>query len=342
MFSEFSHHRQIVELLQRSLDRGRLAHGYLFTGDVMEVPEQMARTLAKTLNCLHPPAMGANGLALDCCDTCLQCRKIDGDNHPDVQWVRPESKSRIITIDQMREVMQTIHLKPMEAAYKIALIAGADRLNTQAANAFLKTLEEPPDQSIIILLTSEPQRLLETLLSRCLRLNFSGSDTPEKAAAAEWLKSLSEAASSGAKSLLHRYRLLGIIQNELLRRKETIEKSLTERSPLEKYPDAESATKEKWAEELAAAVEAEYRRQRVEVFRSLVVWFRDIWLQTLGLAENRHRFPDLAEATARLASRLTAETAEENLTILEQTRRLLETNVQEALALEVGMLKLKL
>jgi DNA polymerase III subunit delta' len=341
-FSLFPQYRQLTDLLQRSLDRGRLAHGYLFTGGSLEEPEKMARTLAKTLNCQRPPATGASGLALDCCNACLHCRKIDADNHPDVQWVRPESKSRVITVDQMREVMRTIHLKPMEAAFKIAVIAGADRLNTQAANAFLKTLEEPPTQSVIILLTSEPQQMLETILSRCLRLNFSGGDVQPQGEPEDWLKALSSAASENMKSLLHRYRLLGILQSELLRRREGIEKALTARSPLEKYPDAETATKEKWEEELAASVEAEYRRQRVELFRVLMVWFRDIWLQTMDLAVNRHGFPSLADATAKVASRLAPEAAQENLDILEQTRRLLETNVQEVLALEVGVLKLKL
>lgn len=341
-FSAFPQQQPIVKLLQRSLDRGRLAHGYLFTGGGLEVPARMARTLAKTLNCLHPPATGAQGLAVDCCDTCPACRKIDEDNHPDVQWVRPESKSRVITIDQMRDMMQTIHLKPMEARYKVALIAGADRLNAQAANAFLKTLEEPPAQSVIILITTEPQRLLETLLSRCLRLSFGGEDSAQTGEPAAWLQELCQAAAEGSATLLHRYRLLGILQGQLLRQRQAIEKNLGGLSPSEKYPDAETSQKEKWEEELTAAVEAEYRRQRVELFRALLLWFRDVWLQTLGLAANRYAFPGLSSATVSVARHLTPETAGENLRVIEKTRRLLETNVQEALALEVGLLKLRL
>src|SRR5205085_11554436 len=87
---------------------------------------------------------------------------------------RPESKTRIITIEQMRDLMKLIHLKPTEAASKVAVLAAADRLNVQAANAFFKTLEEPPSRSIIVLLTVEPDRILETIQSRCLRLSFSG------------------------------------------------------------------------------------------------------------------------------------------------------------------------
>src|SRR4051812_29251625 len=109
-----------VQLLQRSLERGRLAHGYLFSGDTLAHLEDAARNLAKTLNCFAPEKK--NGVAIDCCDECVNCQKIDHLNHADVRWVRPESKSRVITIDQMREVMQQVNLKPTEAEYKVAVI----------------------------------------------------------------------------------------------------------------------------------------------------------------------------------------------------------------------------
>src|SRR5437870_4822955 len=142
-FKDFPDQEQGVTLLQRSLERGRLAHAYLFTGHELAELEAIARTLAKTLNC-QKPVRGANGIAIDSCDTCVNCQKIENANHADVHWVRPESKSRIVSVDQMRELMQVMNLKPTEAEYKVATIVAADRLNTQGANAFLKTLEEPP------------------------------------------------------------------------------------------------------------------------------------------------------------------------------------------------------
>ena len=117
-FKSFPESTQGVQLLQRSLARGRLGHAYLFTGHQLEELELVARTLAKTLNCLAPVKTGSN--ATDCCDQCLNCRKIDDDTHPDVHWARPESKSRIITIDQMRELMGAVQLKASETGYKIA------------------------------------------------------------------------------------------------------------------------------------------------------------------------------------------------------------------------------
>src|SRR5580693_4704544 len=114
-FRDFSARSQGVLLLQRSLARGRLGHAYLFTGDQIDALEDLARTLAKTLNCLHP--IKTNGVATDCCDECSSCKKISEETHPDIHWARPESKSRVITIDQTRELMREIQLKPAEALY---------------------------------------------------------------------------------------------------------------------------------------------------------------------------------------------------------------------------------
>ena len=213
-FKNFPRQTRGVQLLQRSLARGRLGHAYLFAGDQLEELESPARTLAKTLNCQNPVKTG--GAATDCCDDCLSCRKIDSDTHADIHWARPESKSRVITIDQTRELMREIQLKPTEAQFKVAIISAADRLNPQAANAFLKTLEEPPQKSVLILLSTEPQRILETILSRCLRLNFSGDGRRElNSGEADWLEKFGGLAASEQKSLLGRYRLLDALLQKL-------------------------------------------------------------------------------------------------------------------------------
>jgi hypothetical protein len=100
--------------------------------------------------------------------------------------------------------------------------------------------------------------------------------------------------------------------------------------------------KERWEDELAASIEAEYRRQRADVLAGVQWWLRDIWLQTLRFGSDLFAHPHLAEAAHRIASRLTPQQAMENVQVLEQTQMLLVSNVQEALAIEVGLLKLKL
>jgi DNA polymerase III subunit delta' len=342
-FKDFPEQQDVVQLLQRSLAKGRLGHAYLFSGTDLDTLSAGARTLAKTLNCENPPSRSPGGLALDSCDRCLSCRKISEEHHPDVRWVRPESKSRIITIDQMRELMQTVHLKPTQAAYKVSVIVAADRLNVQAANAFLKTLEEPPADSILILLSTEPHRILETIISRCLRLNFAGESMQFKDPAfLEWLTQFGALAAETKSTLLGRYNLLSLVLNRLNALKELITDTLEKRSPLEKAEDIEPSLREKWEEELKAAIEAEYRKQRSEALAGLQWWMRDIWLLTLEMGREALSFPQLAETAQKVAQRISTEQAVANLEQLEKLQRLLATNVQEALALEVGLLKLKI
>lgn len=332
-----------IELLQRSLERGRLGHAYLVSGSHLGEMERLAAALAKTVNCLAPPARGRTGLPLDCCGQCASCRKIDALNHPDIVWVRPESKSRIITIEQIRELIQTMNLRANEAAHKVSIIVDADRLNTQSANAFLKTLEEPAAGTIIILLTTALERVLETIHSRCLRLHLASDSTLQLDAEDQnWLAAFGEEALTGAKSLLGRYRLLDLLVQRLTRLKEAVEKRLTDASPLTRYPDVEGNLREKWEDELKAAIEAEYRRKRAEAIVVLQWWMRDVWLQCQRIEGVGLAMPGLGESTAGLAERIGATDAAGNLRSLEGLQRLLNTNVQESLALEVGLLRLKL
>jgi DNA polymerase-3 subunit delta' len=342
MITDFPEQERVVQLLQRSLERGRLAHAYLFSGNDLDELEAVARTLAKTLNCQNPPKKTTAGLPLDSCDQCSSCRRIDSGNHPDVSWLRAESKSRIISIDQVRDLLQTVNLKPTEAEFKVGVLVAADRLKTEAANAFLKTLEEPPSKSILILLTTEPQRILETILSRCLRLNFAGETIRLGESEQNFLGEFSEIAAKKNRGLLGRYLLLGALSKKLAEQKETVEKELAARSPLERYDDIDSKLREKWEDELAASVEAEYRRRRGELLLAVEWWLRDVWSQTLQIGSEMLTFPQFQTAAQTVAKRISPAEAAANLEVVEQTQRLLGSNVQEALALEVGFLKLKL
>ena len=163
-FSDFQEQKEIAAQLHHSLERGRLAHAYLFAGPRGSGKEAMARTLAKALNCSEKNH--------DSCERCDSCRRVEEGVHPDVYWVRPESKSRRIQIDQMREFMKSVNLRSSMGGVKVGIVVDADCMGEEAGNAFLKTLEEPPAQTVILLLTADPQRLLPTILSRCLRISF--------------------------------------------------------------------------------------------------------------------------------------------------------------------------
>jgi hypothetical protein len=143
---------------------------------------------------------------------------------------------------------------------------------------------------------------------------------------------------------------MDVLLSKLNEMKAAIETSLTARSPLQTYKDAEKELLDKWEDELVAAIEAEYRRQRADLLALIQWWFRDVWLETLGSAGKPNKaqtnasllnFPQMA-GTQRVAKRLSSGEALVNLQVLEQLQRWLGTNVQEALALEVGLLKLRL
>lgn len=339
-FASFPEQAQGVMLLQRSLERGRLGHAYLFSGANLQRLESLARNLAKTLNCQRGSKSGQT--AIDCCDDCPSCRKIDTDNHGDIHSIRPESKSRIISVDQIRDLMHEIQLKPNDAKYKVAIIIAADRLSSQAANAFLKTLEEPPSKSVMILLTTDPGKILETVISRCLRLNFGGEGSQNwDDSTQNWLNRFGEIAGSDQKSLLGRYRLMDALSARLAAIREGVDEELASKSPLNKYDDVDKQLRERWEDELKASTESEYRKRRSELLSGLQWWLRDVWLNTLISNHSFLSFPD-SESTKNVAKRITPDQAQENLRIIEQLQRTLFTNVQESLALEVSLLNLKL
>ncbi|MDA1273864.1 MAG: DNA polymerase III subunit [Verrucomicrobia bacterium] len=341
-FSDFSEQKQVVKLLQRSLARDRLSHAYLFTGSDLTELESMASTLAKTLNCRNPAQKSPEGISLDSCDQCANCTRIDRRIHPDIHFVRSESKSRVILIDQIRDLLQAVYLKPSEAFKKVAVIVAADRLNMQAANAFLKTLEEPPSNSIVILLSTDPQRILETLLSRCLRLNFESEPLRRLAQVhGDWLKRFGTVAASEEKGLFGRYHLLSLIMSRLADVKSDAEKGISARSPLQQHDEIEPKLRERWENELAASIEAEYRRERSDVLLTMQWWLRDVWLKANSCDRMMMAFPSMEAETAAVAGRISPDDCLMNIETVETVQRMLNTNVQEALAFEVSFLKLK-
>ncbi|MBM3887747.1 MAG: hypothetical protein FJ388_01340 [Verrucomicrobia bacterium] len=330
----------VAGVLQRSLANQRLAHALLFAGDGIEDMELAARELAKAVNCQSPAKQGG-------CDRCEICRKIDaatppGGLHPDVQWIRPESKSRRIDIEQMRELAKTLQLKPTLDGMKVGILVEADRITQQGANAFLKTLEEPPDRSLILLLSTEPQQLLETVRSRCQRLQFGVSaprePNPAHAPVVEGLLALLGASGS----VLAAYRLLGVVRAFLDGERKRIEPEIEQRLQLDRYRDvAEKEWKEKMEEEMVAQVEAEYRRSRAALVVTMNWLLRDLLLCVQGGDGAKGLFHrDRRDALRALAGKLTLERALDNLAAIEDLHDQLERNVNESLAFEMTLLRL--
>lgn len=166
-------HESIVQAFDRVVRRGRLAHAYLFTGPAGIGKRRFANELAKALLCEKPPAD-----RLEACDQCSACAQVHAESHPDFFVVTRPEESLVIPIDTMRELSRNLALKPARGQRKIAIIDDADDLNDftsghAAANSFLKTLEEPAPGSLLILIGTDPDRQLPTIVSRCHLIRFA-------------------------------------------------------------------------------------------------------------------------------------------------------------------------
>jgi DNA polymerase-3 subunit delta' len=167
-FTKLIGNEQNKEMLQRLLRRGQLGGALIFAGPDGVGKLQFALTVAKAANCQRAPA---NGFAIDSCDECVVCRRIAAKTYGDVTVIEPEGQ--YIKIAQTRALVEEAYYRPREGRHRFFIIDDADRLREEAANSLLKTLEEPPSTSTIILITSRPDILLTTIRSRAQRLNFT-------------------------------------------------------------------------------------------------------------------------------------------------------------------------
>lgn len=164
-FEDILGHDRIIEVLRRTLRSGKTAHSYLFEGVPGCGRKKTALTLIQALFCTALPD--------DACGLCPSCRKIEGGNHPDIHQIAPLPDKRDISIDQLREMQHVLSLRPYEAPRKACIIEPAERMSVSAANSLLKTLEEPPGNALIILLTENAGMLLPTVRSRCQLIRFA-------------------------------------------------------------------------------------------------------------------------------------------------------------------------
>lgn len=160
-------HDWAVELLTKGIAHGRIGHAYLITGPDHLGKTTLARTFAQALNC--------ESVEERPCGHCRSCQLIAADHHPDVQLITPEVSGRgklTIKIETIRELQRHLNLSAHEGRYKVAILKRFDAATTGAANAFLKTLEEPPENVVLLLTANDADTLLPTISSRCRTVNL--------------------------------------------------------------------------------------------------------------------------------------------------------------------------
>jgi DNA polymerase-3 subunit delta' len=298
----------------RSLEAGRLAHAYVVVGEPETAGMPFTETVLKHLYCTAESKP---------CDSCPGCRQVGQHSHADVAWVEPESKSRVITVDQVRALNRQIAQSSFAGGWKVAVLVHADRLNTESGNAFLKTLEEPAGQSLLLLLTGSPQALLPTILSRCQRILLEEergeADTP-------WLEDVISILAEGTPGdALERMDLASRIEAILEGERERIESSLGER--------AEDETKEV----RDARIEGRVRAVRTDMLRFMLQWQRDVLMAVVGVEEDLFVNRKHADTIRAQAGGTSYPVAMGRVKAVEEMVRRLDRNLPARAVLEQGL-----
>lgn len=164
MFEKIVGHQTITNHLEKEIKTEEVSHAYLFSGMDGIGKKKTAQEFAKALLCLDKEKNG--------CLQCAVCTQIDHENHPDVKIIGPKAGETSIKINQVREMISNLSVKPYSGNWRINIIDGAERMTPEAQNSLLKSLEEPLSYNIFILITSHPQSILPTIRSRCQRYHF--------------------------------------------------------------------------------------------------------------------------------------------------------------------------
>lgn len=337
MFSKLAGNQRVKESLRRILMTGRIPGGLLFAGEEGVGKKLFALELAKALNCRAPVE------EVEACDACPSCARIerskfpeyasDTDNkekiiwseHTDVGIVRPFN--RLIRVAQMRELEREANFRPYEGRARVFLIEDAERLNESSSNALLKTLEEPPATSHLILITSRPAQLLLTIRSRCQMIRFAPLDIAE---IESHLRALNPKLSKNEASLaahLARGSIGRALSTDLAAYVEQRKAMLDVLEALAVTGDRARLLRA--AEELCDAKRKEEYEPRLGVLETLI---HDVWTLSLGAKAGAIANQDLGEKLALIGARLESRRAARWLGEIEEHRRRLEVNINRKVA----------
>jgi DNA polymerase-3 subunit delta' len=311
---------EALALLRDCKTQKRLAHAYLVSGPEGSGTRELAASLA--------------GLILDC--------PAPPFSHPDCHCIEPESKSRRIRIDVVRDLESKLHLRSLSGGSKVGILFEADRLMEQAANALLKTLEEPPSNSHLVLVTRFPENLLATILSRCIEVPLRLLQRPPLLPIEQkWLAQLARIADMTRTDLSLVYLLVRRFQEILGEARESIqqenETALKREEAVFKQTGNRDAFEER-EEYYKALTESRCLHERSRLLLATEKWWGDALKTRAGTPADALDLPEFSEKTAALGSRFsTPELLSKSSAVSEMQARL-QANVTEALALETGFL----
>lgn len=326
----------IAQALEKARCAGRIGQAYLLVGDRRDQLECFAGGMARTASCITPnPDGGA-------CGHCRNCRLWADDAYTEMCRVEPESKSRIIKIEAMREFDRQMWLSVPSSMIKFGVVADADRMGEDAQNTFLKTLEEPPERTMMILLTTSPQLLLPTIRSRCqtvlLKNNRVDYSREVPAEALALLASMHRGAGTRV-AFNSSSRLKAVLAELQSKAEETVEAGWDDGWSQIARGDAKMA---KQLEDMKKVkIQTEYLRLRMAVMECVQAWFQQRSLVAAGVGAGRLPQAEFVPLMgAALANPPSVEEAEADNRAVNTMLRALRANVPESLCLDAFCLSI--
>ncbi|MDD5618775.1 MAG: DNA polymerase III subunit delta' C-terminal domain-containing protein [Candidatus Omnitrophica bacterium] len=314
-FKEIIGQDHIINFLLSSYKTDKLCGAYVFIGKEGAGRSKLAKEFAKFINCENPSD--------DCCDVCESCKKIESEQHPDIHWFRPINNS--VTIAQVRELEKYVYLMPYQAKKKFFIICDAQCLEEESSNALLKTLEEPTQDSIIILIVNDLSSLLATISSRCQKVIFNSlSETAIKDILIQKYKI----------PLLHAHFISYLSEGspgKAMEFKDLREDLLEKRSHI-----LNSVYFKKFSlfrmEEFSTKDNTQMRKNISLLLDMLLAWFRDLLVIKTGMNAPLINI-DKKDDLNKLNSQYSAEELVKNIGIVSNTKYLVNSNINVKLAL---------
>ncbi len=324
-YSDIIGHEDIVKHFKNSIELGKVSHAYILNGEKGSGKKTMATVVAKSLQCEEGGP--------DPCGRCRSCLQSESGNQPDVIWVNHE-KPNLISVEEIRQqIVNDVGIKPYSSRYKIYIVPDAHFMNPQAQNALLKTLEEPPEYAIILLLANGIGKFLPTVLSRCIILNFK---PVEPLYVVEYLttqlnvdQKKARFCTDFAQGNLGKAIRLAISPeyNELLDDSVRILRRIQEME----------------MEDVIIAVRnlGKYKLDVTDYMDIMTMWFRDILMVKISNSPNKLLFKDEYSVLQKQASMMSYEGVEEVIRALNKVKVRLEANVNFDIAMELLLLTIK-